>query len=227
MESPQAVTGLKKRQQIKSANKTVFIWVIIASIAVGVGGVVSEFMFRQLLFNNKIIAAKSKTNDTIKANISAYDSLKEEVTKLLIDTNLNALKKGESSTPLQVVLDALPTEDNKPAFAASMQLEVLAPTQVKLDGFSISTNENTAVAAPTVTTPIPDGTTPVSFDFSITGHYQQVIAAVKNMERSIRPMDIQNIKFEGSEAAMKASISAVTYYQTAKQTNLQKEQVKP
>ena len=234
MEAPQqspsqqasGITGLKKRQLIKSANKTVFLWVVIAAAVIGVCGVFSEFMLRQMMFNNRVISAKATTNDTIKKNISAYDGLKEQITQLLVDTNLTALKKGEGSTPLQVVLDALPVEDNKAAFAASMQLEILAPTQVKLDGFSIS---SVAAVSNTVTASATTGNVQsVGFTFSITGHYDQVMQAIRNMERSIRPIDIQNVKFEGGSANMRATIAANTFYQPEKSaSSLQKEQIKP
>ena len=213
-----------------AANRTVFVWVVIASIVVGMCGVFTEFMVRQLMFNNKIIAAKSETNDIVKKNITAYEGLKSEIEKLYLNDSLVSLKKSQDTTALQVVIDALPTEDNKAAFAASMQLEVLAPTQVRLDGFTISSAQDStsqvAVAAGTTTT-LPLGVEAVGFSFSINGRYQQIIDAIKNMERSIRPMDIQSVKFEGDDANMKANITAVTYFQPATQANLQEGVIKP
>ena len=51
-----ALTGFKKRQQIISARKTMFMWVMLASAAVAVCLVLSQLLVKQMIFNNRIIA---------------------------------------------------------------------------------------------------------------------------------------------------------------------------
>ena len=63
------LTGLKKRQQIASANKMIFVWVIIASVVVSLCGVTMQFLVRQAIFNQKIINEKLKTQSTLSKNI--------------------------------------------------------------------------------------------------------------------------------------------------------------
>jgi hypothetical protein len=219
-----ALTGLKKRQQINSANKMVFAWIIAASLVIGICGVFAQFLLRQLVFNNKIYGALATTSSTIDKNINAYDGLKASVVKLVADSNLNSLKKGENSTALQVVIDALPTEENRSALATSMQTEVLGPAGVTINSFSVTdTDTDTDGGAAIV------GTDASAFDFSfsITGTYAQVQQAIKNMERSIRPITIEIISVQGTSDKLDANITATTYYQPAKDVQLKQGEVKP
>lgn len=219
-----ALTGLKKRQQINSANKMVFAWIIAASLVIGICGVFAQFLLRQLVFNNKIYGALATTSSTIDKNINAYDGLKASVVKLVADSNLNSLKKGENSTALQVVIDALPTEENRSALATSMQTEVLGPAGVTINSFSVTDTDTDTDGGAAIA-----GTDASAFDFSfsITGTYAQVQQAIKNMERSIRPITIEIISVQGTSDKLDANITATTYYQSAKNVQLKQGEVKP
>lgn len=219
-----ALTGLKKRQQISKAQKMVFAWIVAASLVIGICGVFVQFLIRQLMFNSTIYGVLSTTSSTLDKNIEVYDELKTNVTKLVADVNLNSLKKGEKSTALQVIIDALPTEESRSALATSMQTEVLGPSGVAISSFSVTTDSDTTedTAASVM------GTNASSFDFtfSITGTYQQVKQAVRNMERSIRPITIDSIDLQGTSDKLTANITATTYYQPAASIAL-KEEKKP
>ena len=221
MDKPSEATGIRKRQQIRTANRTVFIWIIIASIVVGVCAVSSQFLIRESIFKGKIYSALSETNQTLRKNISIYDQLKSEATKLIADDNLAVLKKGENSTALQVVIDALPTEENRPAFASSMQTEVLGPSGVKFDSFSVV---DTGSISAGITT---SGATSFDFGFSISGDYNQILQAINNTERSIRPITIKSIDLQGSGSSFRATVMATTYYQPVADVQLKERTVKP
>ena len=232
--------GMKKRQQIGAANKTVFLWIIIASVVVGVCAVTIQFMFRQMMFNSKINHELSITNTDIKKNIASYDSLKSDVDKLTADSNLNILQKGEESTPLQVVIDAMPTLEDRAALATSMQLEVLKPSGVTIESFGVSNNEP-SVAIGATTTPdkadlkerktdnqlkiedIPAFTV----DFSIAGTFDQVQQALRDMERSIRPINIVSLDIDGNSNKLTLTISALAYYIPTKTVDLKTIEVEP
>lgn len=218
------LTGVKKRQQISAANRVVFAWIVAASLVIGTCGVFAQFLIRQLAFNNKIYGALATTSQTIDKNINSYDSLKASVVKLVADVNLNSLKKGESSTPLQVIIDALPTEENRSALATSMQTEVLGPSGVTINSFSVTDSDSGLAVAPSIT-----GTDASSFDFSfsVTGSYAQVQQAIKNMERSIRPITVKSISVQGTSEKLDANITATTYFQPAKDIQLKQGEVKP
>ena len=218
------LTGVKKRQQISAANRMVFAWIIAASLVIGTCGVFAQFLIRQLSFNNKIYGAIATTSQTLDKNIKAYDGLKSGVVKLVADVNLSALKKGDNSTALQVIIDALPTEENRSALATSMQSQVLGPTGVTINSFSVTDSGSGVASDATV-----KGTDASSFDFSfsITGSYAQIQQAIKNMERSIRPITVKTIDIQGTSDKLSANITATTYYQPAKDVQLKVGEVKP
>lgn len=222
--SDEKLTGVKKRQQIITANKVVFAWIIAASLVIGICGVFAQFLLRQLMFNNKIYGTLATTSSTLQKNIDAYDGLKDSVAKLVADANLNSLRKGKGSTALQVIIDALPTEENRSALATSMQTEVLGPSGVTINSFAVTDSDSNLTSGASVT-----GTDALSFDFtfSITGNYAQIQQAIKNMERSIRPITVKSINVQGVSEKLDASIIATTYYQPAKDIQLKNKEVKP
>ena len=216
-----ALTGLKKRQQISSANKMVFAWIAIASLVIGICAVLAQFLVRQLMFNNKIYGALSTTSSTLDKNIKAYDGLKSSVVKLVANSDLSALKKGENSTALQVIIDALPTEENRSALATSMQTEVLGPAGVTINSFSVTDSGETASSGSIANT----DASSFDFSFSITGSYAQVQQAIKNIERSIRPISIKSIALQGTSERLDATINATTYYQPVRDIQLKEGEV--
>lgn len=218
-----AVAGVRKRQQISAANKVVFAWVIVASIVIGICAVVAQFMVQQLMFNNKVYGSLSKTSSTISKNIKAYDGLKEEVTKLVADPSLNALKKGDTSNALQVVIDALPTVEDKTSLATSMQKEVLGPAGVAITSFAVSDGDDGFGVESTNETGVPS----FDFRFTISGSYENIRNALKNIERSIRPIKVTSVEIQGSGGQIEATIQATTYYQDAKGVGLKTEKVSP
>lgn len=218
------LTGLKKRQQIKAANKTVFMWVIIAAAVIGIASVASEFLLRQFFFNMEVIGQKQETERILKDNLVTYGELRKNIEKLIANENLGVLKKGDNSNALQVIIDSLPTEDNQAAFAASMQSEVLSRSGVVIDGFGVGAGSSGSDAGVIPTTSTAQQ---MPFNFSITGQYAQVIQALRDIERSVRPIDIQQLKLEGNDQSLKATISAVTYYQPTKHVKIEKVKKDP
>ena len=53
--------ALRKRTQIAKANRTMFIWIAVASALIGTAAVVSIFFFQQLVYNEKVLAEKLNT----------------------------------------------------------------------------------------------------------------------------------------------------------------------
>lgn len=230
MDNP--LTGMKKRQKIDSARKTLFIWVVVASIAIVVCAVMTVFLIRQMLFNFNIIGAKFQTNSTLQRNIDTFDELKKNVNKTLVgNADLARLRIAPTDTPQQVVIDALPTTDDRAALGASLQQKVLAGAGVRIDSLAVADGTSGA-AAPVATDATAAGNNalepaPIEFDITLSGNYDQLKAAVENLQRSIRPFDILSMKIDGSGDTLKAALKLRTYYLPAKTVQLQKEMIKP
>lgn len=226
MEKPEkGLTGVKKRQQILTANRVMFGWIVAASIVIGVCAILMQFLIRQLMFNGTVLSKLNETNQTIEGNVKAYDGLKASVVKLTANSNLTGLKKGDNSTALQVIIDALPTEDNRTALATSMQKEVIGPSGVVLDSFVAQSSDVAGYA--NTTSSLTAGAQSFDFTFSIVGTYDQVKQAIRNIERSIRPINIKTLDIVGTDQRLQATITATTYYQLPKTVELGKKTIKP
>ena len=74
--------AIRKRQQIDSSKKTMFLFVAGAAFVSGVAIVVSFFLVRQILFHGAVVLAKQDTINTLENNKKAAESLKDNVRSL-------------------------------------------------------------------------------------------------------------------------------------------------
>lgn len=226
-ESSNQLTGLKKRQQIASANKMIFVWVIVASVAIAFCAVTMQFLIRQAIFNQKIIGAKLETQGTLSKNIENVNKLKQNVDALEADTRLASVKANPEDTNLKVVLDALPTTDDRTALGASLQQVILPKSGVDVSGLTtISAGGETAIAfegaeaeAPTIPT--------ADFSFDATGSYDSVKVVLGDLERTIRPMNVQKLALQSADGQIKATVEGVSYYSPQVTVKLGKKTIKP
>jgi len=222
-----AVTGLKKRQQIQQANKTVFIWVTIASALVAIAIVMTQFLYKEFMFNARVIAAKQTTNARLKSNLEAYQPLKEEVGKLLADKDLTRLRVRPEDTALQTIIDAMPTYDDRVAFATSLQRVVLVKSGVGINVLAVQEGaigrDGVPLAAIGTTSYI---ATEMPFTVTFGGSYGQLYKAFQDMQHSIRPISVNNIKLSGSGDILRVDVQAVTYYASPRSIQLLKESIK-
>ena len=110
MATPQV--GMKKRQVIANSNRTMFIWIALASAIVGVCLVVGYFMVQQIMFRGRVAARAEETVTILRKNNASAKSLIENVRVLGTDSALNSIKARPDDRALQVVLDALPADLN-------------------------------------------------------------------------------------------------------------------
>lgn len=224
MPESKQLTGLKKRQQIASANKMIFVWVIIASIAISFCGVTMQFLVRQAIFNQKIINAKLETQSTLSKNLDNVAKLKENVDGLQADTQLAKVKANPQDTNLKVVLDALPTTDDRTALGASLQQVILPKSGVNTsDITTVSPADLTAADPLTSSSEVPTA----NFTFAATGDYTRMKTMLSDLERTIRPINVQKLSLQGVDGQVKATIVGVSYYLPQQTVQLGKKPIKP
>ncbi len=207
-------TGLRKRQAIHSASRTMFVWVAVASIAVSFLLVGAQFLYTQFMFNNKVLAAKDKAARTLSEDKENIEKLKENFGPLDAGTNKNV-----SSAK---VLSALPSELDTSAFGTSLQ-QIIAPRSgVTLEAVTINQNQE---GDDTQSSP---SATPQEIPVSVTvsGQYDQISEFIKDLELTIRPIKIRTVNVTGSDSNTRAAIEMTTYYQPAKKVELKKQEVK-
>jgi hypothetical protein len=137
MPDQQPATIVRKRQQITKANRTMFVWVAASSVVVGVAVVAAIFMAQQAWFNERVLQEKTKTSSTLSKNLAVVNDLKDQVR--LMNTNQalhDSIAPGETQ-PIQVVLDALPSDANSSALGASLQQKLINDPALRIDAMRV------------------------------------------------------------------------------------------
>lgn len=224
-------TALRKRTQISNANRMMFVWIAIASALVSFALVASVFLGQKLLFNEKVLLEKNKTVSTLQKNNKMIPDLQTSVRVLDTNTDLAAVKARESDQTIQVILDALPSDANSLALGASLQNKLLAgipgltidSLQVDpVQGLETLTDGSVVDASASQ-----DTNNQITFNFTVSGTTEALKAALTNLERSIRTIDILNLQIENQGAKQTMTISARAFYEPVKNVTLTDKVVKP
>jgi hypothetical protein len=222
--------GLKKRQQIEHASRSMFLWVAAASVAVSICVVTGQFLFQKWTYNNRVLTAKYKAADTLNKNINNAKQLQDAVNALVSNNDLASVKTNASDPNTKSVLDALPSKLDATALGTSLQQAILSRSGVTIEGINVPADTAVATTAgtTTATTAATAGSTPqeMKFDFTVSGSYDKIRSMLLDLERTIRPIKVTSISLNGDDTNMTAAVSAVTYYQPSKSATIKQEVVK-
>lgn len=224
--------ALRKRTQIAMANRTMFIWVAGVSVLVGFALVIAIFLVQMLLFNEKVLAEKSRTIDTLKANIANVGELESEVRALDANQALISSKANSDDETLQVVLDALPSVANSSALAASIQQKLLSGIDdLALDslqpdlvvGIESLTESSVESASSAITS---DEQSEITFRFSVSGSDEALKKVLLNLEKSIRTIDVISMSIQSNGGRRSLSIQGRAYYEPERIVELRDKIIK-
>ena len=95
--------GVKKRQQIANANRTMFLWVTGISVVIGFALVLSIFLGQKILFGEKVLAQKNKTVATLEVNQKIISELQNNIRVLDTNQGLKDTRLNDSDRPIQSV----------------------------------------------------------------------------------------------------------------------------
>lgn len=223
--------AIRKRTQIDKANRTMFLWIAIASALVGSAVVVGIFMAQKLLYNEKVLAEKQTTVSTLEHNISVVKDLEDEIRVLDTNVALSSIKANETDNAIQVILDALPAEANSFAFGSSLQNKLLNV----VDGISIESLQVDPVIGIETLTDNTEGAQPVSdgeeqnqitFQFVVRGSQDSLKKVLQNLERSIRTIEVTSVRIEIQATGPEMTVQGRVFYEPAKTIELQDMVVK-
>lgn len=232
MNDQQPTTVVRKRQQIANANRTMFIWVALASVVVGVAAVAIVFLGQKALFNERVLAEKANTAGVLEQNLDTIEELKNQVR--LMNTNdalRSAMAPGETQ-PIQVVLDALPSEVNSSALGASLMKMIKEDTRIQDESFrvdpvaGVELSDDLAVQDASATG-LPNQ---INFSFAVSVNAADVSALkelLQRLERSIRAIDVTKLAIEGQGDRVVMTVDGNAYYEPAKTVELKDKTVKP
>lgn len=223
--------ALRKRQQIDSSKRTMFIFVAVAAFVSGMALVVSFFLVQQIWFQGRVISQKQATVNTINANLKAVDGLKDNIR--LLDTNeaLSSVKSSDDSSAVQAVLDALPTEPNADALGASLQVMFVGAIDgLTIESLSVTDPSDEGALGASGSDSEPESNDPnlgIGFSMSVSGSAEQLKALLARFERSIRVIKIDSLNVEASKDSLKMDIEGRAYYQPAYDVKIDKKVIKP
>lgn len=225
---PTAQTGLRKRQQIAGANKMMFIWVAGASVVVGAALVAAVFLGEKLLFTEKVIEAKQQTASTLSDNLKNVDKLKDSVRILNTNQALKSVMTSDESDPIQVVLDALPSDANSTALGSSLQQKFLSRPGITVQSLTvdpISGVESSSSSSSSDTAPADNS---ITFNFTVKIKDASTVAKMlKDFERSIRTVDLTNLTINYQDGSFLVTANGVSYYEPSQTVKLKEETIKP
>lgn len=217
--------GLRKRQQISRANKTMFLAIAGASTVVGFSLVLVIFLGQRILFGEKVIAEKDHTISVLQKNIDTVPALKDNIRVLNTNQDLASVRLNSTDAPLQSVLDALPSNANSTAMASSLQTKLLAGVpgvtieSLRVDSASSDGTSNTDAA----------GSNTISFSFAVStasNKQTSLRSVLQRIEMSIRPFDVTNLSIESQGGRVILTANGVGYYDTAQTVQLTDKVVK-
>lgn len=226
-------TALRKRQQIAKANRTMFLWVAGASALVGIALVLSLFLLQKAWFNEKVLAEKAKTASTLTANNQVVNDLKDQIRVLNTNTSLKDVMIAGEDQPVQVVLDALPSDANSSALGSSLQEKFLNDGALKIESLTVdpvagveSQSDESVEDASDVT----EGENQITFRFTVStdsGNASALKSLLQRLERSIRPIDISTLTVETQGDRLVLTVAGRSFYEPARTVELKEKTVKP
>lgn len=225
---PKAI-ALRKRAQIATANRIMFLWVAGVSIVFGFALVGAIFLTQMLLFNERVLQEKDRTIAILKTNNENIPELESQI--LVLDTNkeLAALKAVPTDQAIQVILDALPSYANSLALGASLQNKLL----VGIPGLVLNSLQVDPVVGiesltgnDSIKNVLPDAQNEITFRFSVSGDEAALKQVLTNLERSIRTIDVTLIKIENQGLARALNVQARAFFEPARTVQLRDKTVK-
>lgn len=222
---------IKKHSSIKHIQVSKANAVMVTVISVTVFLVVfALFSTRALLdqrsYQNRVITEKEKALRQLESNFDTANSLASSY-RAFVERPQNIIDgltdgKGErDGDNAKIILDALPSKYDFPGLISSVE-KVLLDNNYTIEAIGGQDDEITQNTTEEVTP------TPVDMPFTVTvkGSYASMKSLLTLMERSIRPINFQNLTFTGEDNNIQLEIKAKSYYLPNKQFNVLYEEVK-
>lgn len=221
--------ALRKRQQIDSSKRTMFITVAIVGFVTGTALVVSFFLLQQIWFHAKVIAAKQETLSVIKNDIATVKGLKDNVRVLDTNEALNSVRINDSSSALQSILDALPAEANADALGASLQERFIKPVEgLSIESLAVdSMNADSLSTETDAATTTEESSSSIGFTLSVSGSADGLKELLARFERSIRVIKITSVDVQAGEDKLTMNIVGKAFYEPARKVEIGTKVLKP
>lgn len=223
--------AIRKRSQIAQANKTMFIWIAVASALIGSAIVVSVFLAQKVIFNETVLAEKQVTVSNLDNNNKVASKLVSQIQVLDTSQALISSKANDGDQAIQVILDALPAEGNSLALGASLQNKLLTgvPGLTSIQSLQVDPiiGLESLTANTTVDASADVSANEITFRLVIKGSQEAIKTVLQNFERSIRLITVDSLQIETQNDGQLMTVTAKAYYEPAKTIELQTKVIKP
>lgn len=219
-----------KRLKINKANQTIVAVVAVSSFIVIFCLVAIKSLASQYSYQNRVTSAQQKTVDQLQTDNQAATNLVNSYNSF-VNQSTNIVGGSASGTANQdgpnskIILDALPDTYDFPALATSIQ------NLISLPGISVQsitgtdTGGDSSTSSPSTTQTSSSSPIAIPFSYGVQGAYSNVQLVLDNVQRSIRPIQIQTIDLTGSDSQLTATVNAQTYYLPASGLSLTTENI--
>lgn len=215
-----------KQIQIDKANVKVVLIVSIASVITAFSLVGSKALLEMQSYNSRVISQQKKALDIAKKDVVAAAELESKYNAF--DQQTQNIIKGSRDGKLpqdgrnsKIVLDALPSKYDFPAFLTSLE-KIFRDRGFKIDTLS-GTDDVTQATTADSSNPVP---IEIPVQFSVVGPYASIRDLIGVIDKSIRPIAITSLELSGSEQKINLAISAKSYYQPGKNIKVEEKVVK-
>lgn len=224
--------AIRKRTQIASANRVMFLWVAGVSVVFGISLVAVIFLTQMLFFNERVLQEKNRTIATLDMNNINITELEKQVRVLNTNQALINVKSKPDDQAVQVILDALPSDANSLALGASLQNKLLAGisgltlNSLQVDPVIGIESLNGDISVVDASSTILDTQNEITFGFSVNGDEKALKQVLLNLEKSIRTIDVVSLKIESQGTTRMLSVQARAFYESARVVQLRDKVVK-
>ena len=227
-----ASNKVTKQTEQMSGNNLIIVLTLITFLVVGIAGLAAKALIGSITLDNKVLAAKSKANNTLQKDVDAAPKLVDAYTAL--GSQAGEIADGLPNTAdfpgLLVLLENMSND-------AGLRLKTIAPALAAGSLSTTSTAPTSTASTSSSTAGTTSGSTsgdasqapqPQPFDFSVNfdGRYDTLLKLLDHLEKSARPMRITGMQITGSGSALSGQINAETYYQDKAQLPFSTETIK-
>ncbi len=217
-----------KHEIVDKANKRMLLAVAFATFVFVFSAFAAKALISQSLYQGRIISEKEKALDQLEDNKQSLEELKKSFTAFQ-DETINILGGNPSGEgPLdgknaKLVLDALPGSYDYPALSSSFE-KILRDGGYDID--SIGGTEDTSLAVSGETASGTAQPVEVPYAFSVSSNSDGTQRLLETLEKSIRPMYVDNMQIQIGESILQTRLSLHTFFTQPKTFELGTKEVK-
>ncbi len=214
-----------KRVLIDKANSTMVASIAIAGFLIMFSIVASRALLSQRGYQARVITEKEKAVKQLDDNITAVDKLAityQEFIKTpdnVIGGNPTGVGDKDGNNA-KIVLDALPSKYDFPAFITSVQ-KLLSIKNFTLENIGGNDEETKYTDS--------KDKDPVEIPFQISStveNYGRAKELLTTLEQSIRPIKVNTVTIGGEQGTLSLDIDAVSYFKASRGLTIEKKEVK-